>query len=255
MSGNSEQSLSAHAAAPPAIFREPLPTRSFGDIQSQCPGQRPVRLLARLPHSLGISAIKLSEGLRHSRMDESVYRPGSVVRDRERTAIHLGLALPPVSCGLPAGSGGLPSNACAKPGRPGLLLGLAPGGVYRAAQVTLGAGGLLHHRFTLTPATPRRSVFCGTIPRVAPGGRYPPPCPVEPGPSSAMSRQPRITATVRPARPLNYSSVDRYVTDKTFKSLSGNRLSLMRPQAPTGSGGGTGVVPRKTSAWPRPWLD
>ena len=29
---------------------------------------------------------------------------------------------------------------------------LAPGGVYRAAAVTCGAGGLLHHRFTLTPA-------------------------------------------------------------------------------------------------------
>jgi hypothetical protein len=34
-----------------------------------------------------------------------------------------------------------------------LPLDLAPGGVYRAAQVTLGAGGLLHHRFTLTPVT------------------------------------------------------------------------------------------------------
>jgi hypothetical protein len=29
-------------------------------------------------------------------------------------------------------------------------LDLAPGGVYRAAWVTPGAGGLLHHRFTLT---------------------------------------------------------------------------------------------------------
>src|SRR4029079_10205904 len=36
--------------------------------------------------------------------------------------------------------------ACA--GRP---LDLAPGGVYRATPVTRGAGGLLHHRFTLTP--------------------------------------------------------------------------------------------------------
>ena len=30
----------------------------------------------------------------------------------------------------------------------------------------------------------RRSVLCGTVPRVAPGGCYPPPRPVEPGPSS-----------------------------------------------------------------------
>src|SRR6266496_6869646 len=34
-----------------------------------------------------------------------------------------------------------------KPRRP---LDLAPGGVYRAARITPGAGGLLHHRFTLT---------------------------------------------------------------------------------------------------------
>ena len=32
------------------------------------------------------------------------------------------------------------------------LLDLAPGGVYQATAVTCGAGGLLHHRFTLTPA-------------------------------------------------------------------------------------------------------
>src|SRR4051812_19235332 len=34
------------------------------------------------------------------------------------------------------------------------------------------------------PEPVRRSVFCGTVPRVSPGGCYPPPCPVEPGPSS-----------------------------------------------------------------------
>jgi len=67
-----------------------------------------------------------------------------------------------------------------------LPLDLAPGGVYRAAQVALSAGGLLHRRFTLTPGRVRgRSVFCGTIPRVTPGRRYRPPCPAEPGPSSA----------------------------------------------------------------------
>jgi len=37
-------------------------------------------------------------------------------------------------------------------GAAGSPLDLAPGGVYRAAAVTCGAGGLLHHRFTLTPA-------------------------------------------------------------------------------------------------------
>ena len=78
-------------------------------------------------------------------------------------------------------------------GAAGSPLDLAPGGVYRAAAVTCGAGGLLHHRFTLAPAlAPGRSVFCGTVPRVTPGRRYRPPCPVEPGPSSPG---------LRPARP------------------------------------------------------
>jgi len=60
--------------------------------------------------------------------------------------------------------------------RPGLLrapalLGLAPGGVYLATPVTRGAGELLPHRFTLTGRVGRRFVFCGTVPRVAPGCR------------------------------------------------------------------------------------
>ena len=49
---------------------------------------------------------------------------------------------------------------------------------------------------------PRRSVFCGTFPRVTPGGRYPPPCPVEPGPSSTSRGFPLGDAVARPAHPL-----------------------------------------------------
>jgi hypothetical protein len=41
-------------------------------------------------------------------------------------------------------------------GTAGSPLDLAPGGVYRAAAVTCGAGGLLHRRFTLTPRTRTR---------------------------------------------------------------------------------------------------
>lgn len=50
--------------------------------------------------------------------DEPSYTPGSVPRDLAvvgETAIHLGPALPPVSCGLPADSGGQPSNVRAEP--------------------------------------------------------------------------------------------------------------------------------------------
>ena len=41
------------------------------------------------------------------------------------------------------------------------------------------------------PSGEGRSVLCGTVPRVAPGGCCPPPCPAEPGPSSTPRREPR----------------------------------------------------------------
>ena len=115
-------------------------------------------------------------------MDESAGTPGSVPRRRCRRR-----------------GGGHPSTTAVadclqRPtrvlGRAALgrtLSGLAPGGVYRADLVTQAAGGLLHHRFTLAARrTGRRSVLCGTVPRVTPGGCWPPPCPVEPGRSSAV---------------------------------------------------------------------
>jgi AcrR family transcriptional regulator len=88
-----------------------------------------------------------------------VSRPvGRVLCTRLRgpTVIHLGLPLPAASCGLPASIG----RAALKRSRrsasePADPLDLAPGGVYQAAAVTCGAGGLLHHRFTLTPAPNR----------------------------------------------------------------------------------------------------
>ncbi len=91
---------------------------------------------------------------------------------------------------------------------PAALLGLAPGGVYPAAPVTRSAGGLLHHRFTLTRTSarfpesrPLAVCLCGTVPRVTSGGCYPPPCPAESGPSSTSRRVRRESAAARSARP------------------------------------------------------
>ncbi|AGL15314.1 hypothetical protein L083_1804 [Actinoplanes sp. N902-109] len=107
--------------------------------------------------------------------DESACTPDFVRGDcgRRWAVIHLGVPLPACSCGLPAGSGEQPSDACAGSGLAArALLGLAPGGVYLATPVARGAGGLLPHRFTLTgPKTGRRFVLCGTFPRVTPGCR------------------------------------------------------------------------------------
>ena len=73
------------------------------------------------------------------------------------------------------------------------LSGLAPGGVCLATAVSRRAGGLLHHRFTLTsaPKTGGGLFSVALIPRVAPGGCCPPPRPVEPGPSSTPRSSPR----------------------------------------------------------------
>ena len=82
--------------------------------------------------------------------DEPAYKPDSVAP--EGTGDHPSAAavtsdLRARACDLPDDSGEQPSNAVTGPKA---LLGLAPGGVYRATPVTWGAGGLLHHRFTLT---------------------------------------------------------------------------------------------------------
>ena len=123
-----------------------------------------------------------------------VLSPAAVAR-RRVAIIHLGAPLPgpqaaypdtrassPRSCPVwPCSGWGLPS-------RPG-----------RRAR-----GGLLHRRFTLTRCCTRqpwRSIFCGTCLRVSPSGRYPPPCPAEPGLSSADgSSQTRPTRS--PSQPV-----------------------------------------------------
>src|SRR6185503_18229737 len=58
-------------------------------------------------------------------------------------------------------------------GTAGSPLDLAPGGVYRAAAVTCGAGGLLHHRFTLTPADAGAVCFLWHCPAGHPGSALP----------------------------------------------------------------------------------
>ena len=110
--------------------------------------------------------------------DELACKPDSVAR-RSRTGDHPSRTT--VADGLVRSTRELGRAALERS-----LYDLAPGGVCRAARVTPGAGGLLHRRFTLAERrSARRSAFCGTVPRVAPGGRYPPPCPVESGLSSA----------------------------------------------------------------------
>jgi hypothetical protein len=76
----------------------------------------------------------------------------------------------------------------------------------------------------------RRSVFCGTVPRVTPGGRYPPPCPVEPGRSSATPGCPGTDAAAQPARPPCAKGTGRQAFAKPSPSplSAGPRLDVLR---------------------------
>src|SRR4030095_1233390 len=74
---------------------------------------------------------------------------------------------------------------------------------------------------------PRRSVLCGTVPRITPGGCWPPPCPVEPGRSSAGTQR----ALTRPPDRLIHTS-----------SLSANNAEVcVQPPAP-GCAQGVGIT-------------
>ena len=146
---------------------------------------------------------RLARGVRTSiEVDEPACRPDSV-RALTRPDGHPSAST--VAGALVRPTRGLGRAALVRPRRSGEPnpLGLAPDGVYPAAPVARSAGGLLHHRFTLTRTLalpgPLAVCLCGTFPRVTPGGCWPPPCSVESGPSSTPRL--RSAATVRPARP------------------------------------------------------
>ncbi len=76
--------------------------------------------------------------------DELAYKPDSVAR---RAGDHLSATV--VTDGLRAARV-RPTRRLGRAALRHRLFGLAPGGVYLATPVAWGAGGLLHHRFTLT---------------------------------------------------------------------------------------------------------
>src|SRR5690348_1376213 len=109
--------------------------------------------------------------------------------------IHLGLPLPAASCGLPASIGRAALDRSRREPLAPLLTLLRVG----FTEPPQSPAALVVSYTTVSPLprlTPGRSVFCGTVPRVAPGRRYRPPCPVEPGPSS-----PGRARTARRGRP------------------------------------------------------
>ena len=87
--------------------------------------------------------------------------------------IHLGRSLPNASRNLP----GQQREDAPAANRASSLFGFAPGGVYHASAVTLGAVRSYRTLSPLPTQKRRRFAFCGTFPRVTPAGRYPAPYP------------------------------------------------------------------------------
>ena len=101
------------------------------------------------------------------------------------------------------------------------LSGLAPGEVYLAGRVTTTPVVSYTAVSPLPRPKPRRSVLCGTVSRITPGGCYPPPCPVEPGRSSALRGEPRAT---RPSsRPIRVA--------ESSPAICGSRAGARRAQS------------------------
>ena len=144
----------------------------------------------------------------YNQCGEPVCKPGSVRAPRAGcvATIHLRHASPRASSGLPADSGGPPSGICAGrtvsgPSRPCSGWGLPSRPRHRGRWCALTAP---FHPYRHGPGPGRRSVLCGTVPRVTPGWRYQPPCPVEPGLSSnrPVTRSTRGRPTDSPRRPV-----------------------------------------------------
>ena len=112
------------------------------------------------------------------RVSRSADTPGSVPRGlatHGSTTIYLGTTLPQPSSSLPGNGTGSPIVPCLT------LLRT------RFTEPITSPRPLVGSYPTVSPlprTNPGRSVFCGTVSRVTPGGCYPPSCPVEPGRSS-----------------------------------------------------------------------
>ena len=111
------------------------------------------------------------------------------------------------------------------------LFGFAPGGVCRAASV---AGSAVRSYRTVSPLprqihnAPRRSVLCGTVPGVAPAGRYPAPSVLEPGLSSPAAFRHWCGAAVQPT--------DRLGMGAHGAPVKGRRVRPLTPQAASDHG-------------------
>ncbi len=121
---------------------------------------------------------------------------------------------------------------------------LAPGGVYRAAPVTRGAGALLPHRFTLTGAPPSERLGAGGLFSVA-LSRGSPRVAVNNRPALRSPDFPRRQAAAQPCPFLSTRPPDRLVRRSLCRPGPGGRTRTpdhrLSPLL-NGIGGGTGTA-------------
>ena len=130
----------------------------------------------------------------------------------------------PRTCAVrPCSGRGLPSRS----GRPGRWWSLAPPFHPYLLEVPGGLDKLDRRR-----PTRRRSALCGTVPRIAPGGCCPPPCPGEPGPSSAPRR-----CRGRPTNPSAPAIVGVPPGSRKWPNARADPRSGRRPGEATGGSG------------------
>jgi len=119
--------------------------------------------------------------IKNGKMDQTACKPGSVPPDAEApdaAVIPLDRPLRDGSRDLPGPLGPTTALPCFAEATQGArsLFGLAPGGACHAVPVARHAVGSYPTLSPLPLLTERRFAFCGAIPGVTPGGRYPPPC-------------------------------------------------------------------------------
>ena len=166
------------------------------------------------------------------------------------TAIPLGRRLPGASSNLPGRPDPDidPAHCCSQSSRRPYSVLLPVG--FAVPPRCRRRGALLPHRFTLTAAirnAPRRSVLCGTFPRLAPAGRYPAPYvhgarTFLPGRLSALPR-----AAVRPTDGIGMGARGRAVKARGESEvaraarLDASARAALRDAAPCSVGAGRGV--------------
>jgi len=136
------------------------------------------------------------------------------------------------------------------------LFGLAPGGVCRAAAV---AGSAVRSCRTISPLRQARSPipryhFCGTVPGVAPAGRYPAPC--FHGARTFLSRalSGLAAAVIRPAGRCQVGAEDGKVKlskDGPFARETDSPVNQRRDDGRASSFVGVAFVPRRSSPFLR----